>query len=222
VQACKSLIIAAFILALAGCDNKPKLTYEEYVEAEAAGQSRGQRMAELEYLTKQAAVYSGCTFLINVCPDSITQKGKQAIEAGYIGGGGDSYLYWFIVIFKFLVLGLGLGSILTAVYVGWHKAMMPSRKQLFQAQNEIQTAKDKATKILHQAQQEASETLKNIEARRQTLLAETKQLTQRQAHLEREIEALNSQYSADSEKLKTLQNDLKRIALAKNAASNFD
>jgi len=222
VQARKSLIIAAFILTLAGCDNKSKMTYEEYVEAEAAGQSRGQRMAELEYLTKQAAVYSGCSFLINVCPDTITQKGKQAIEAGYIGGGGDSYLYWFIIIFKFLVLGLGLGSIVTALYAGWHKAMMPSRRQLLQAQNELQTAKDKATEIVHQARQESSETLKNIEARRQALLAETKKLSQKKAYLENEIETLNSQYATDSEKLTALQSDLKRITLAKNAASNFD
>lgn len=222
MQARKSLIITAFILALAGCDNKTQLTYEEQIEAEEAGKAYGIRMAELDYLTGQAAIYSGCSFLINVCPDSITQKGKQAIEEGYIGGGGDSYLYWFIVIFKFLVLGLGLGSVVTALYVGWHKAMMPSRRQLLQAKNEIQTAKDKATEIVHQARQESSETLKSIEERRQALLAENKRLSQRKDSLANEIETLNSQYAADSEKLTALQSDLKRITLAKNAASNFD
>lgn len=53
---------------------------------------------ELALKERQAALYAGCEFILNICPDSMTDEGRAAVEKNY--SGHTSILFWFAFIGK--------------------------------------------------------------------------------------------------------------------------
>jgi outer membrane murein-binding lipoprotein Lpp len=222
MQACKSFVILLFTVLLSGCEINQRPPSAELLEAQSRGIAQGERLAELEYMNRQAAVYTGCTFLVNLCPESITATGRNYLENNNSGGGGDSWVYWTVVSSKFIVLGVLLGALWAAIVYGWNKLVYPARSDLQRARSEIQTANEQAEQILLNARQEAENIIRDIEKAREHVYTQVSDLEVQKARLEQQIETLTSQAEEAKNKAEMATEELNRIKLARQAAANFD
>jgi len=220
-----TLLSLIFVFLLAGCEVQPPRPSLEEVEAQtrayAQGQAEGQRRAELEYFSQQAAVYSACTFLIDLCPASLTAKGREVIEQNNHGGGGESPLYWALLMLKFATLAGGLTLLWILSALGLNRLVRPSHKAVAYARAQVKTAESEAQKIISEAKLEAQNVLAGIATTKEEMRGEIEALETQRGQLQAQIDALTAKVTQAKEELERLNQDLQRINLAKKAASNF-
>lgn len=213
-----SLILVFF---LAGCEVKAPPLSTEQLEAKERAAAEGQRAADLKYLNDQVAIYNACTLLVNVCPESITRKGRELVEQHNYSGGGDSGVFWTVVAFKIAALGAGLASILIVFFLGIFRLVQPSERAMKNAIKQVKTAESEAQKILSDAKSEAQNALAGITTTKEEMQGEIEALEARRGRLQTEIDALTTKATHAKEEVERLDKELQRINLAKKAAANF-
>lgn len=220
-----TLLNLILVFFLAGCEIQPPRPSIEEVEAQtrayAQGQAEGKRRAELEYFSQQAAVYSACTFLIDLCPESLIAKGREVIEQNNHGGGGESPLYWTLLALKFATLAGGLTLLWILFSLGLNRLVRPSRMAVNYAREQVKTAESEAQKILSDAKSEAQNALAGVTTAKEEMQGEIEALQAQRGRLQAEIDALTTKVTHAKEELERLDKELQRINLAKKAAANF-
>jgi len=216
-----ALLAVLLSLLLAGCDRFDANSIEA-LEAKAQAQAAGERQAELEYLSRQAAVASGCGYLFDPCPESLTRLGHEFIERGNIGGGGDTFLFWAIVLAKMLMLGALAGAAWLTARMGWIRIGRPAQRRTEAARVQVQTAEKRAAELLSQAQAEATKLTATAQEQRDHLDSECRALESDKESLLRQIQTLTAKATQAQEQAQAAEREAKRLRLAARAAANFD
>jgi len=143
------LLLLAFTLtlSLAGCDSTQDLQ-NQVKQLTQQNEELRQQIASLTAKTAQyqnaASLYQGCMALgvfSNLCPGNIMTEGKQAIDAGFPGGG---WPYWIALSGKLSVVLISAGLGFLVFWRGVIAWIEPAQQKLNQARKTIEQAEDRA------------------------------------------------------------------------------
>jgi peptidoglycan hydrolase CwlO-like protein len=144
-----ALLLLAFTLtlSLAGCDSTQDLQ-NQVKQLTQQNEELRQQIASLTAKTAQyqnaASLYQGCMALgvfSNLCPGNIMTEGKQAIDAGFPGGG---WPYWIALSGKLSVVLISAGLGFLVFWRGVIAWIEPAQQKLNQARKTIEQAEDRA------------------------------------------------------------------------------
>lgn len=173
----KHLLIAlvAFV-ALAGCGSEEvrRLKAEnDRLRAELAF-DEGTRAAEIRELERRATIAQACDFLVPICPPSMVENGRYAIEHGWAGGGP---LFWVLVSLKLFALGAAAGGAVAGGGWVWHRFVQPDFAAADAARQTVASAEAQASAALERAAQ-AEHRVREAEIRLAQLEAATQEAKQ--------------------------------------------
>ena len=143
------LLLLAFTLtlSLAGCDSTQDLQNQVKQLTQQNEELRLQN-ASLTAKTAQygdaASLYQGCMALgvfSNLCPGNIMTEGKQAIDAGFPGGG---WPYWLALAGKLSVVLMSASLGFLVFWRGVIAWIEPAQQKLNKAKQTIEQAEDRA------------------------------------------------------------------------------
>ena len=144
-----ALLLLAFTLtlSLAGCDSTQELQNQVKQLTQRNEELRLQN-ASLTAKTAQygdaASLYQGCMALgvfSNLCPGNIMTEGKQAIDAGFPGGG---WPYWLALAGKLSVVLMSASLGFLVFWRGVIAWIEPAQQKLKEAKQTIEQAEDRA------------------------------------------------------------------------------
>lgn len=158
------VVFIVLALLLAGCFDKSTIEKLEAEKSQLQAQvirlqrisMEAQEKIELDYASQmatfhqaehQAGIASGCRFLINVCPESITAPGDAAIAAG--ASGGNTAAWWTVYLTKIAAILVALGAALTL----WTSKLRPD----LSAKRELDLEVEKARADLKETTQRYAE-----------------------------------------------------------------
>lgn len=183
-----AFLIMALVLSLAGCDSTQDLQNQVKQLAEQ-NQALQQKITSLTDLSGQyqdaASLYQGCMALgvfSNLCPRNIMTEGKQAIDAGFPGGG---WPYWIALTGKLsaVLISASLGLLVAwRVVIAW---IEPAQQKLNEAKQTIEQAEDRAQQA---RSREMDAEVKHERIRQQIRASQSKLESSREAISERQEE----------------------------------
>lgn len=145
--------------------------------------NKAEAAAKIDALDDSAAAYAVCQVVVNVCPSSVLEPGRKAIEAG--ADGGRSSKFWY-----FLMLKASAFCVLTCLLIFlMFEVFLKRYKPLF-------TAGAEAKEWLRQAEFEKSEANKEIQRLEKLRLSKLD-----------DVQKVIEQISSVKEKLKDVQAD---------------
>jgi len=170
----------------------------------------------------EASLYLGCSWPVNLCPRSVAQAGKSAIEAGR--GGGRSWQVWmfrFIWLTSFWLIacfGIFLFNHLFTIYTGPKKAEIEKHKKLMEdleeaSQTTVSEAENRAEAVFQAAKENEMKMVANLEQATKDLEQLKKQTSTQQAEL---VNAKRELFETNAA-LAQAKNDLKKMEMLKNA-----
>jgi len=191
-------------------------------EAEAASRAYGARLAELDHLAREVALYHGCQFLVPICPSSLTETGEGIAAGSYAMTGGTSSVFWIIVIIKLMAAGSLFAAFAVAFSLLYKRLVMPSAKKLAEAQETIALANQKAEELTQEAIDNAARINEKAATTLQNTQATTKGLLDQKKRIEADLTALAAALDAGKSQLLTLQEEIKQAQDEKDLMRGFD
>lgn len=212
MQTPRLIFATAVTLLLAGCSDEAaensRLRHEIAELRQHLATRTAERSAEIAYHNRQAAIAAGCDWVVPICPATIAEPGRRAQAAGY--GGGDSSLFWGILLLKTLTAATGLGGLAITILLGSDWLLRPSRAQT-----------DKARKLVDQARADA---LRITTAAERELLAKSQAIHdagEELAELLAEIEETQSELDRQKALLERKQQNLTAVEEARRALDSI-
>lgn len=203
------LLAISLTLTLAGCDSAQDLQ-NQVKQLTQQNEALRQQIASLTAKTAQyqnaASLYQGCMALgvfSNLCPGNIMTEGKQAIDAGFPGGG---WPYWIALTGKLSVVLMSAGLGFLVFWRGLIAWIEPAQQKLNQARKTIEQAEDRA----QQARSREMETEAKHERIRQQIRAS-----------QNELEALREAIGERQEELDQLDEEIRHKKQDLNALGGF-
>lgn len=214
----KFLLISALVL-LAGCDVDEKkikkleaenaLLQDEIfkLKTELSKQQNEdyrnhvKNQAMIESLQNEAAIYQACNYLIPVCPQSMTEKGKEAIKYGYSGG---VETFWYLLILKFAAFGALFGVVIISLNYGFLKLIKPSEEKIAQAKELIDTAQNQVESLRNE-EENIKEAISNLEYSQEVAQQNLDETFEAIDYQEKELRKLENKINQKKEQLKTLE-----------------
>jgi hypothetical protein len=215
----KVLILFALVLLLAGCDADDKkikkleaentilkdeiVKHRDLIDKQKREDYRfyASNKATIESFEKDAAIYQACNYLFPVCPQSMTEKGKEAIKYGY-GGGVETF--WYLLILKFAAFGAFLGLAIVFLNLGFLKLIEPSGLKVAKAKELIDTAQDQV-KALKKEAEKIKEAISTLKFSQDVANINLNEIFETIAHQENELKKLDTKIKQKQERLKTLE-----------------
>lgn len=183
------LAIALASVFLAGCDSSLR---EENAELKARIKTDyAQRAAEVAEVERRAAVAQACYYIFLACPKSMTERGQAAIDAGFTGGG---FVFWGLVIAKFVAFGAAIGTVVGSAGWAWAKISKPSLIELDEAKCLIEALQKKTD----EASKKEFEALRRSQIAQESAIEIEKKIASRQSELDKleakiaELEAIKN------------------------------
>ena len=206
-----ALLLLAFTLtlSLAGCDSTQELQNQVKQLTQRNEELRLQN-ASLTAKTAQygdaASLYQGCMALgvfSNLCPGNIMTEGKQAIDAGFPGGG---WPYWLALAGKLSVVLMSAGLGFLVFWRGVIAWIVPAQQELNDAKQTNEQAEDRAQ-----------------QARSREMDAEAKheRIRQQIRASQNELESLRETISERQEELDQLDEEIQHKKQDMNALGGF-
>lgn len=195
------LCLAAAAL-LSGCMSESELKSLRSENAQLKNDLQ-QRISETQIIVtranQQAAIAAACDDFFRVCPTSITAEGRKLIAEGF--GGGNSFYYWLIMLFKFVIAAGVSASFLGGLTAGFNWVynlfVKPTAEKI-----------DAARRLVDGVEAEVKELeKKEIEARRrfETLKKDYQEKLDEFGLLYEEIQGLDSQIQERNDDLSRLE-----------------
>jgi chromosome segregation ATPase len=215
----KVLTIPILLIFLAGCDVDEKKIKK--LEAENASlqdevfklkielskqqnedyRSYVAKKAEIESLENDAAIYQACNYLIPICPSSMTEKGKEAIKNGFIGG---IETFWYLLILKFAALGALIGAFATSLHFLSLRFIKPEEQKILEAHELITTAEEQV-KSLQDRADEIEADIRSLEHDQKEAKLNLDETFEAIDYQENELKKLETKIKQKKEQLKTLE-----------------
>jgi septal ring factor EnvC (AmiA/AmiB activator) len=177
--------------------------------------NKAEEAAKIDALDDSAAVFEVCRLVINVCPETILEPGKKAIEHG--GHGGRSSKFWYFLMLKTFTFATLFVGVLWLIFEG----LLGRYKTIF-------TAGAAAKQWLEQAEFEKSEANKEIqrlEKLRVEKMDSIQAVIEQIADVKEELKVAQDDYDLETAILHTeiqkLKDDEKKQAALSRAAAAF-
>jgi chromosome segregation ATPase len=215
----KVLTIPILLIFLAGCDVDEKKIKK--LEAENASlqdenlklkielnkqqkedyRNYVSKKAEIESFENDAAIYQACNYLIPVCPPSMTEKGKEAIKNGFIGG---IETFWYLLILKFAALGALIGAFATSLHFLSLRFIKPEEQKILEAHELITTAEEQVKSLQNRAD-EIEADIRGLEHDQKEAKLKLDDTFEAIDNKKVEIKKLETEIKQKQEQLKTLE-----------------
>jgi len=175
---------------LAGCSDS-KLREENAELRAKLKYAYAQREAEVAELERRAAIAQSCDYGFSACPKSMTERGQTALDAGFSGGG---FIFWGLVIAKFLAFGAAIGVVVGSAGWAWSKISRPSLIELDEAKCLIEALQKKTD----EASKKEFEALRRSQIAQESAIEIEKKIASRQSELDKleakiaELEAIKN------------------------------
>jgi hypothetical protein len=139
-------------ITLSGCGADPEIQSlkQQVIQLEEQNHELQQRMdtniakaiANDEYYEQQASLARGCTWLLPLCPASVTKVGQEALDAGYAGI--NSWYFVLAIFAKLTTLALTAGSLICIPLLVWIKRGRPAAEEIVATRNWLDNAQTNA------------------------------------------------------------------------------
>lgn len=173
----------------------------------------------LDVMQKEAAVAQACAWGVDLCPNSLTAPGKEAIKSGI--SGGASAIFWMIVVAKILAAGALLGSTIGTLRLMHLKVIAPTQQSIEQHQSMIASAQKQADDLLNEARERADAELANAFATTRDIHTRADQAKRNAAELEERVIDLESELEKLHQQRDEANRSLQSIADARRALDSF-